>query len=83
VLGWRELPISKRKLGRDFEGWFGQDAPGVLVVERWQRRWRMTAGLDAFCAVSSVAHPTTSATVEGGDGIGTVWSGRIPRTSLL
>jgi hypothetical protein len=26
LLGWRELPISKRELGRDFGAWFGQDA---------------------------------------------------------
>lgn len=28
LLGWRELPISKRTLGRDFGAWFRQDAPG-------------------------------------------------------
>jgi hypothetical protein len=26
--------------GRDFGAWLRQDAPGVLVVERRQRRWR-------------------------------------------
>ncbi|MDT0353052.1 hypothetical protein [Pseudonocardia charpentierae] len=39
LFGWRDLPISKRELGRDFGAWFRQDGPrGVLVVERRQRR---------------------------------------------